>query len=79
MWQVVARDYISVPGILEIEIQEYYDNLAEDLPEIKKEKPYIDYEDGEIMPNIIIGKTEVQQDTIVGYTILEEAYDKDAK
>ena len=73
-WKVSVTDYITVPGILEVEIAEDFDNLAEELPEIIKQKPL--YLDDEHIESIIIGKTEVQQNSIVGYTIQPEAYDK---
>ena len=36
-WEVQAIDTISVPGIIELEIQEYYKNISEDIPEVKRE------------------------------------------
>lgn len=36
-WEVQAIDTISVPGIIELEVQEAYNNISEDLPEVKKE------------------------------------------
>ena len=59
IWEVQVTDSISVPGILELEVQEYYDNPIAELPEIKKET-----ED-----SIIVGKTVVPQDCEVGYYI----------
>lgn len=71
MWEVQVTDSISVPGIIELEIQEYYDNTPAELPEIKRaEVPKSD---------CIIGVTEVKQDTIVGYEIEPEFYDPNAK
>lgn len=67
MWEVQVTDAISVPGILELEIQEYYDNTIAELPEIKL--------DQETPLNVIKGQTIVKQDTIVGYMIDNEAYD----
>ena len=57
-----VTDSISVPGILELEVQEYYDNSIADLPEIKKESD----------DSFIVGKVTVEQDSVVGYYIPEE-------
>lgn len=66
-WEVQVTDSITVPGILELEIQEYYDNSIAELPSILKD---------ETTPiNIISGATTAKQDTIVGYAISNEAYD----
>ena len=62
IWEVQVTDSISVPGILELEVQEYYDNPIADLPEIKKESD----------DSIIVGKITVEQDSVVGYYIPEE-------
>ena len=59
IWEVQVTDSISVPGILELEVQEYYDNPIAELPEIKKET-----ED-----SVIVGETTVPQDTEIGYYI----------
>lgn len=59
IWEVQVTDSISVPGILELEVQEYYDNPIAELPEIKKET-----ED-----SVIVGETIVSQDSEVGYYI----------
>ena len=67
-WEVQVTDSISVPGILELEIQEYYDNSIEELPEIKMAN-------GEIPLNVISGQTVVKQDTVIGYAINDLAYD----
>ena len=66
-WEVQVTDSITVPGILELEIQEYYDNSIAELPSILKD---------ETTPiNVISGATMTKQDTIVGYAISNEAYD----
>nr|DAF87493.1 MAG TPA: hypothetical protein [Siphoviridae sp. ctnPP24] len=66
-WEVQVTDSITVPGILELEIQEYYDNSIAELPSILKD---------ETTPiNVISGTTTVKQDTVVGYAISNEAYD----
>lgn len=66
-WEVQVTDSISVPGILELEIQEYYDNSIAELPEIKL--------DQETPLNVIKGQTAVKQDSIIGYMIDNAAYD----
>ena len=60
IWEVQVTDSISVPGILEIEVQEYYDNPIAELPEIKK---------GTDLESVIVGEDIVSQDTYVGYYI----------
>lgn len=67
VWEVQVTDAISVPGILELEIQEYYDNSITELPEIKL--------DQETPLNVIKGQTVVKQDSIIGYMIDNAAYD----
>ena len=67
VWEVQVTDAISVPGILELEIQEYYDNSIAELPEIKV--------DQETPLNVIKGQTVVKQDSIIGYMIDSAAYD----
>ena len=63
IWEVQVTDSISVPGILELEVQEYYDNPIAELPEIVRET-----ED----ESIIVGETVVKQDTTIGYYIPAE-------
>lgn len=67
VWEVQVTDAISVPGILELEIQEYYDNSIAELPEIKL--------DQETPLNVIKGQTVVKQDSVIGYMIDNAAYD----
>lgn len=67
IWEVQVTDSISVPGILELEVQEYYDNTIAELPEIKL--------DEETPLNVIKGQTVVKQDSVVGYMIDALAYD----
>lgn len=69
-WEVQVVDSISVPGIIELEVQEYYDNSIKDLPSIIKEE-------NEEEKYTIIGKTIVKQDETVGYTIDNSIYNKD--
>lgn len=60
IWEVQVTDSISVPGILEIEVQEYYDNPVAELPEIRSEGA---------SDSPIIGDTIVKQDSSIGYYI----------
>ena len=62
-WEVQVTDSITVPGIIELEIQEYYDDAYADLPKIEK-----------ISSREIVGPDLVKQDTIVGYEIQPEFY-----
>lgn len=70
IWEVQVTDPITVPGILELEVQEYYDNSIAELPEIKEVS-------GEYPLNTIKGADVVKQDTIVGYSIDPLCYNKD--
>lgn len=70
IWEVQVTDPITVPGILELEVQEYYDNSIAELPEIKEAS-------GEYPLNTIKGTDVVKQDTIVGYSIDPLCYNKD--
>lgn len=70
IWEVQVTDPITVPGILELEVQEYYDNSIAELPEIKEAS-------GEYPINTIKGADVVKQDTIVGYSIDPLCYNKD--
>lgn len=72
-WEVQVTDSISVPGIIELEIQEDYDNIAEDLPEIKKAKPYF-WQDELEVEEIIMGKDMIRQCEEVGYKIQPSFY-----
>lgn len=67
VWEVQVTDAISVPGILELEVQEYYDNSIAELPEIKL--------DQETPLNVIKGQTVVKQNSVIGYMIDNAAYD----
>lgn len=67
-WEVQVADSLSTPGILQLEVQEYYDNSIEELPEIKNM--------GGVTPvNVISGEDVIKQDTVVGYAINDLAYD----
>lgn len=70
-WEVQVTDSITVPGILELEVQEYYDNTVEDLPSINV--------DENTALNVITGDTVVKQDVVVGYGISDKAYDPNIK
>lgn len=59
-WEVQVVDSISVPGIIELEVQEYYDNSIQELP------PVIVDKDKE---TLIVGKTAVKPGEIVGYAV----------
>lgn len=65
MWEVQVTDPITVPGILELEVQEYYDNFVEELPPVVPEKDSISQ---------ILGDKKVRQDTVNGYEIESEYY-----
>lgn len=57
-WEVHVVDEISVPGIIELEIREFYDDPLEDLPVVEQEGCHE-----------IIGRETVEQDGIYGYMI----------
>lgn len=59
VWEVQVTDSITVPGVLELEVQEYYDNTPAELPEVKKE----------CCKSQIIGREEVLQDSTNGYMV----------
>ena len=63
-WEVQVTDSITVPGIIELEVQEYYDNTIEELPKIRQ-NPDIAIDPAPT----IIGETVVKPDSIVGYMI----------
>lgn len=65
-WQVQVVDSVTVPGIIELEVQEYYSNFAEKLPKVNR-----------VENDVIIGNTEVDQQDEVGYQIREAYYNKD--
>ena len=55
--------------MLELEVQEYYDNPIQELPEIINES----------QSEEIIGETLVKQDTIIGYLVKDNIYKKNSK
>lgn len=63
-WEVQVTDSISVPGVLELEVQEYYDNKYEELPVVNK----VD------CTSQIIGEQLVKHDAEYGYQIPEKYY-----
>lgn len=64
MWEVQVTDPISVPGILELELQEYYDNREADLPQVKPSDKN----------QLIKGEKIVKQNTSVGYMVDDSIY-----
>ena len=65
MWEVQVTDPISVPGILELELQEYYDNKEAELPQVKPSDK----------DQLIKGEKVVKQNTSVGYIVDDSIYD----
>lgn len=64
MWEVQVTDPISVPGILELELQEYYDNKEAELPQVKPSDKN----------QLIKGEKIVKQNTSVGYMVDDSIY-----
>lgn len=67
-WEVQVTDRITVPGIIELEVQEYYDNSIAELPEVIAEGCHE-----------IQGREKVQQQDEVGYMIRDSYAAKDGK
>lgn len=67
-WQVQVVDDITVPGIIELEIQEYYNNDIEEFPSVVVEGCHD-----------IMGRLSVEQDHEYGYQIRDSFYNPDAK
>ena len=65
-WQVQVVDKITVPGIIELELQEYFNNSIEDLPKIVQEGCHE-----------IIGLENVEQNKSYGYMIRDSYYRPD--
>ena len=63
-WEVQVTDPISVPGILELELQEYYDNKEADLPQVKPSDKN----------QLIKGEKIVKQNTSIGYMVDDSIY-----
>lgn len=59
-------DKTTVPGIIELEIQEYYNNTAAELPDVIAKNN----------EHQIIGQTVVPQDSNIGYMIDESLYNR---
>lgn len=70
MWEVQVTDSITVPGIIELEIQEYYDNTIAELPKVIIEEQ----EEGVVQP--IIGSTTIKHGVPGGYSIDQAYYKK---
>lgn len=68
IWEVQVTDRITVPGIIELEVQEYYDNSIAELPEVVAEGCHE-----------IQGREKVQQQDEVGYMIRDAYAAKDGK
>lgn len=64
MWEVQVTDPISVPGILELELQEYYDNKEAELPQVKPSDKN----------QLIKGEKIVKQNTSIGYMVDDSIY-----
>lgn len=64
MWEVQVTDPISVPGILELELQEYYDNKEADLPQVKPSDKN----------QLVKGEKIVKQNTSIGYMVDDSIY-----
>lgn len=67
-WEVQVTDSITVPGIIELEVQEYYDNSIEELPKVIAET-----QDTEQTP--IIGASKVLMNSTNGYMVNPIYYD----
>lgn len=63
-WEVQVTDSITVPGIIELEVQEYYDNTIEEMPHVTKD---------ESSTSEIIGQATVKPNSVVGYSLPEGA------
>lgn len=61
-WQVKVVDTLTVPGIIELELQEYHDSITEDLVEVRQ----VD------SPQDIIGPQEVYPYEIYNYNIKDD-------
>lgn len=66
-WEVQVVDRITVKGILEVAVREYFDDKYADLPEIVVEDPCN-------VTNAILGRTEVRQEETIGYQIRDAYY-----
>ena len=67
-WRVKVADPISVPGILELEVEEYFENTPAELPEIIRTP---------VQEETIIGVTTAKAGSTVGYTINPDLYNED--
>ena len=62
-WETQVVDRITVEGVLEVMVREYFDDIYEDLPEIHT-VPCCD--------DVIMGLTEVRQDMEVSYAVRKD-------
>lgn len=69
-WEIQVVDDITVPNILELEIQEYFTDSIADLPKIVNAKDN---------DSFIHGPTLVGQDVVVGFGITPERYSHNLK
>lgn len=69
IWEVQVTDPISVPGVLELEIQEYYDNKFAELPNVVEANSQ----------SQIVGQQTVRNNAEYGYQIPEKYAHKDWK
>lgn len=69
MWEVQVTDSITVPGIIELEIQEYYDNTVAELPKVIVED----------IAQPILGSATIKHGKPGGYSIDPTCYNKDTK
>lgn len=65
-WQVQVADKETVPGIIELEIQEYFDDPVSELPRVVKEGCHE-----------ILGKEEVERDNEYGFMVRDSYYNPD--
>lgn len=65
-WQVQVVDSITVPGIIELELQEYYNNTPADLPRIEQGGCHE-----------IVGVEDVEQKGTYGYMVRDAYYRED--
>lgn len=66
IWEVQVVDKITVPGIIELELQEYYNNPPSELPEVVPQGCHE-----------ILGRETVEQDNEYGYRIRDSYYRPD--
>lgn len=67
-WETQVVDRITVDGVLEVMVREYFDDLYEDLPEIHTVP---------CCEDVILGLDEVRQDTEVSYAVRKDYINPD--